>query len=290
MNTAALRLASAAALLLLAIPALRAALPITENFSSYSVGSVPSSGTNSYLADPGFGGTVTDAWVSGWRSAASNVTPRGSVSSASPLNGGGNYFSTTLEASTSSTALNYGAVGRAYAATANGLTTTAHTLSFDFRFDALPSTMKFDIFDASGRSNSPGTGTAWQLTNNGGVWSYWNGSTNVATSMSVVIGTTYSIAINVNPVANTYGFSIGNGVTSVSAADLGFRTSGFATDGNGGRWLEFGAYELSDVAGQTAGYSIDNITISSVPEPSAFALLAGLSMLGFTARRRRHAL
>jgi hypothetical protein len=290
MNTR-LRILAALPLLAFFSATVRAALPITEDFTGYSTGAVPSSGTSSFLADPGFGGTSSGAWLTGWRSALSNVTASGLVSASSPLNGGGNHLTASLKASSSSTALNSGAIGRSYAAVANSLTTTTHAISFDFRLDALPSTMSFDIYDASSRSNAANASTAWQFSSNGGVWSYRNGASTEVTTMTVDVGTTYSFSINVNPVTFKYDFSISNGTTSVSASAVSFRNNSFATDTSvgfeGGRWLEFGAAETSDVFNQIATYSVDNFSIGAIPEPSTYALLTGTSLLGFAFFRRR---
>lgn len=74
-----------------------------------------------------------------------------------------------------------------------------------------------------------------------------------------------------------------NGVAGGSVNDWKLYTGQqYLTAGN--HVLTFGAFERSD----SYGGSLDNISVTAVPEPETYAMfLAGLGMMGFIANRRR---
>ena len=96
-----------------------------------------------------------------------------------------------------------------------------------------------------------------------------------------------------NTLAGTNGLDFSFGTLSGSVLN------GVGNSGSGNTWqhytgqvfltagtkiLTFGASETSD----SYGGSLDNISVTAVPEPEAYAmLLAGLGMMGFIANRRR---
>ena len=75
--------------------------------------------------------------------------------------------------------------------------------------------------------------------------------------------------------------SLDNGVSLPSANVTGTTNVGFNFTYNTGTDLAFAAGTFANIFG------IDNFQIAAVPEPSSFALLAGLGSLGFMVLRRR---
>lgn len=291
-NTPHLALAS---IPFLAAASLAHAFTAAENFGSYTAGT--NFGTSALTSAAGAGdagtGAAGNGWLNGWRSASSLTAPTVNIVNTSPLSGGGNYLAATLTANTTTT-LDSIAVGRAYDVTGGGLASAGTFLvNFDFRSDAIDgSTMKFDLFESSFRATaSTNTGASYSFRTENGVWKYFNGAALVSTGLAFTSGTTYSFNISINPATFTYSFTISNGSTPVSISNAAFRAANFNTDATagsaGGRWVEFSAAEISDVAGQAASFSVDNISVSTIPEPASAALLLGLGGLGLSAMRRR---
>lgn len=251
------------------------------------------SGTSS--ADQ-FQGIAGDGWTSAWGSPAGNV-PTTSVTSASPINGSGNYLSVNPNGAGD------GAIGRAFDGTGlnGGVNATLPvTISFDLRIDALGgwgangdyitihSSTGTGAYNVSGASSfiirgygaSPATGkngNEWLLYSGAGDGGTFAASNFVNSGMTIAPNTTYHFTVTSNPTMETYGVTISNGTTSVSSADLGWRANagtGLQTN------LAFNHRESSTA--DTFGYSIDNISI--VPEPST-VLLGGLGMLALLRRR-----
>ena len=101
--------------------------------------------------------------------------------------------------------------------------------------------------------------------------------------------------------ANTEGgvyFKIGNGsdvyATQTISVGAGSSASEWTTDtlsfaltsGNIGNWIKIGYYAESENY-SAATVAIDNVSVSVVPEPSTYALLAGFAAFLFVAIRRR---
>ncbi|HEY9249199.1 MAG TPA: PEP-CTERM sorting domain-containing protein, partial [Rariglobus sp.] len=219
------------------------------------------------------------------------------VEDTTPIGSGGNYLGATLltKSSSGDTIKDSTSLTRAYDVAGGSLATaSAVNISFDFRVDSIAAaTMRYDLFENRTRATGA-TSASYNFRTSNGVWNYFNGEVFVATTMAFNAGTIYSFSIVLNPVSSTYTFTINNGTTSVSSSsDAAFRTSGFTTDtatgSDGGRWLTFNANESTNVLGQSTTFSVDNISISTIPEPSTYALLAGASLLGLAASRRHRA-
>jgi hypothetical protein len=280
------RLAPIALLALAALP-LRA-VTITEDFNSYTASSTDVSGIG---GSPGFGGTG-NGWLSGWRNSLSNTTGTAKVLNTTPVNSGGNYFSGTI-ATGATTSVDRGGIGRAYDFTANSLATTVFNVGFDFRVDTLDTNLRYDIFDNSIRGTGPSAGTtSWQLEALNGFWYVRDGTNDTSTGMVFAAGTTYSISLAVNTATSSWTYSIYNGSTTVTGT-AAFRgvAGGTATDTTtgtvGARWLMVAATEQIDAAASSTTFSLDNVVISAIPEPSTTALLFGAATLGAVCIRRR---
>ncbi len=248
-----------------------------------------------------YAGKSGSGWAAGWVTSApgdsGNFTA--SVQNTSQLKSGGNYLSATL----TTTATRLGAVSRDY--TTNGTftsLTSPYVIRFDYRLDSwsnLDNSSDFiDIFDRNTvgqgfggdatwgiRAYGANTGTAlankWSFYNGGKDGASFNTSLYVSSTMSVVVGTTYSFSIAVDPVAKTYIVTIDNGTTSISSSAMGFRTAGTAST------LNFGAQTTGATDSMT--FSVDNISIgvAAIPEPATAGLLIGAAAMFLTAFGRR---
>lgn len=292
MNIPMLRSLALPAITLLGLASVSAhAVTITEDFNSYTASETPVTGLTSA---PGFG-SASNGWLTGWRSASSTTPASASILNSSPLNGGGNYLSGTLTSNSTTGTPDGIALTKAYDVTGNSLASaSALYYNFDFRTDALPSSMRFDIFDNRTRgSGADGSNTSWHMRAAGGFWYVLNGGSVVATNLAATTGVTYSISVVSDPTNSTWSYTIDNGTTSVSGSGLGFRNASFGTDSTsgsvGGRWFGVSAAEITDLSAQSGTFSIDNISISTtpIPEPSTIALLGGFFALGAAATRRR---
>lgn len=265
------------------------AVVITEDFSGYTAPT-----TLGGLTTVAGAGTSGGGWLNGWRSSTSgNVALTAQVLNASPIGSGGNYFSSTLTANAATGSTQVMAIGRAYDVTGNSLAdVTALHINFDFRVDSIPGTMRYDLFENQVRATGA-TSTSYNFRTVGGFWNTISGTgaTLTATTLAFTAGTTYSFAIVLNPTNSTWSYTISDGTNSVSGSSLGFRTTGFAVDAAagsvGGRWFEVIGTETTDVSSQATTFSLDNLSISTIPEPSSAAALAGSALLGFAALRRR---
>lgn len=113
--------------------------------------------------------------------------------------------------------------------------------------------------------------------------------------VSTTVGATYSLSFDYSARAGVSSASnpikaFWNGVELVKATGNGIGKSGnnwvtldFEVIGTGNDKLTFSAVGTSD----SYGGSLDNVLLSAVPEPSTYGMmLAGLGLIGFTARRR----
>lgn len=267
------------------------AVMISDDFTNATLGTANVTGASTFTGDHAGGG-----WLAGWRAASSNTTVSASVLNTTPVNSGGNYFSGTILTAANSTT-DRGGIGRSYDFSGNSLATTPFQVSFDFRVGSKSSNLNYDIFDTNTRSPNITSNISWQLEIVNGLWYVRNGATdtqimNGATAFAFTVGTTYSISVGVDIASGKWSYSINDGSTTVSGSALGFRgtSTGYtSTDGTtGGRWLEVIASEASDVtSASSTTFSLDNVMISTIPEPSTYALLFGAATLGAVCIRRR---
>jgi hypothetical protein len=151
-------------------------------------------------------------------------------------------------------------------------------------------------------------------TSTAGQFSFYMGNTfyntNVApvTRLAVQVGTSWFVTSQTFTTANISGATFGTTAelktfnfttTSTAWHTLTFTQNGIAANGSGS--LSLGATATSNLSGNINAWGIyvdsgtganvrfDTFTVSAIPEPSAFAALAGLGMLGFAATRRRRA-
>lgn len=298
-----LTLAALAGLLALAVtPA--SAVVISDDFSGYTANPGINLSNNPGGGGPWLGNATTGfgptgaGWLIGWRNASDNAngSTSGYVLNANPpVTGGGNYFSYTVNTAAGNTVA-ASSLARAYNATevsAGG--TAAFSTSFDFRADSVTGgPVRFNLSNSNSRTANYDSTATWVLSAYDGYWHVGDGPGNnfVSTGMALTVGVTYSITVHENPVTKEWSVSIFNGATSVSLTELAYRTANWTTGGGSitdARWLTFSASEVISGAsiGASATFSVDNIVISSIPEPSALALLLGTGVLGAALVRRR---
>jgi PEP-CTERM putative exosortase interaction domain len=254
-----------------------------------------------YLGVPGLGWTT--AWATNI-SGSNNLAPdgfRGTVTNVNPLNGGGNYLSSTLTTGTG-TAQGKGAQVRSYG-NYDGIDLSApYTVKFSMRLDSDLSVLSgptdyIQAFDLpGGASDFSGNGT-WLIRafgaptgSNGQIpahtWMLYDGLYSntynvnqfVSSGVTLVSGAVYDFTIDMDPVNLLYRVSINGGAFSDW---LTYRRS---TAPVGGSAINFGGQIAPN---SEMSFSIDNIEI--VPEPSTVALvLLGCGAAGVAAFRRRN--
>jgi hypothetical protein len=159
--------------------------------------------------------------------------------------------------------------------------------------DQIGATLRLDAGPTLGASNNSTFIIRAYGDNTGGAaqalaWGAYNGGKNNGgfnaalfqnMGMLIAANTTYTFTIDVHADTLDYDISIFNGTTTVSSADLGWRST---LDGTNSDLVFIGKQNITTEA---LSYGIDNISVSVIPEPSSFALfgIAGLAML----RRRR---
>jgi hypothetical protein len=251
-------------LVITSLPA-RAVL-MSEDFNAYTAGADVS---RALTQSDGFGEGANGLWLSGWRSASSNVTASASILNSKPLTkSSGNYFSGTVNTNAAYTSLDSGAFGRPYDITANSLAKGPFKVSFDFRSDAASEKFRFDIYDNKGRAPNA-NGASWQLIARDGLWHVRNGRTETPTILPFVLGMRYAVSIEVDPVNFKWSVVIDGGTAKAALDGLDFRQHTFSADTNmsaeGGRWFMVSASETAETGADAATFSIDNISISTTP-------------------------
>ncbi len=260
----------AACTLLMASPFARA--QITANFND-------GNGTDSVDQ---FQGIAGEGWATPWATntngASTGTILDGFVDNIDPLNGGGNYLSSTLIAGTG---VGKGVQQRAVDVSSLDIL-SPYTVSFDIRLDSSMDTFTsatdylqafdrpFDSdFGANGDWLIRATGASvngiaahnWMFYNGGQNGGAFNNANFVDSGVELVAGMVYHFVVDVDPLDLQYTVSINGGEAS---APMGFRTNVSGVSGN----LNFGG-QLSD-AGEAMIYSID--TVAVIPEPNSVAL------------------
>ncbi|GAA5483202.1 PEP-CTERM sorting domain-containing protein [Haloferula sargassicola] len=244
-------------------------------------------------------GIAGDGWDGPWGTSTSTADLTGSVVNSSPLNGGGNYLSSTLTATGASGGR--GIQFRNYNDFGDVNVSAAHTISFDIRVDSSLATFNsgidyFQMYDRIGGTDFANTG-AWLVrafgadVENlgttavvGGNWAIYNGNkdgsfsnTNfVDTGVPLVAGNVYHFDVTLDPTIAEYSVTINGGTTF---SGLGFRNA----TGTVQTQVNFGG-RVSDL-NETLTYSLDSIAVTNVPEPSCL-LVSCLGVLGLARRRR----
>ncbi len=215
----------------------------------------------------GYTGSTDSGWQGGW-TLASLSSSAVTLTNSSPIVSGGNNY---LAVSTSS---NSGALTRQLG-TGSHLYTDQYTISFDLRVDSAVGGNNTLVIASNSSSNSGATSgnTAINIYNRNGYWNIYN---TIATTVPVAANMMYRFEIDVNPTTATYDVSISytdvtNGLTTFSHTGYAYRST---TEQYNQSWLAFKAISGS-------GFSLDNLSVTAVPEPAALGLicLSGLLLI-----------
>lgn len=251
-------------------------------------------------------GTAGLGWTTPWSTnitGSNNLAPdgfRGTVTHANPLNGSGNYLSTTLT-SGSGTAQGKGAQVRGYGSSDGVDLAAPYTVKFSMRLDSDLSALSgprdyIQAFDVPGGASDFSSSGTWLIRAFGAptgsneqipahTWMLYDGMYNstydvnrfVSSGVSLVSGAVYDFAIDMDPMNLLYRVSINGGEFSDW---LTYRRASAPTESA----LSFGA-QISP--NSELVFSIDNVEI--VPEPSTVALvLLGGSAAGICVLRRNN--
>jgi hypothetical protein len=224
--------------------------------------------------DGGFPGNAgQNGWAGVWNYGGISAP---TISSATPLNGGGNFLTFT-QTSTSDSYLRRSYLGRLAA-------TNDHTIRCLMRPDALVGFTSANDYltltDGPGTAGGSSSGSSFIIraygSSPGGTmpaqkWALYNGGKNagsynaanwVDSGMSIEVGKTYGFTITLHPVTLSYDVKISNGTTSTTRTNLGFRDNTFTLPNT----LIFNARIGNATNVMTA--SIDTITISPKPVPA----------------------
>jgi hypothetical protein len=269
----------------------------TAGFSNAATVSAGFDGGNGTVSPDQYAGTSGAGWDTAW-GATGATAPTGTVTNASPVNGGGNY----LSVSTSFNSDN--AIGREFDNTgaSGGFTTGIETLTltFDVRIDTLTGWNSASDYLTLHAANSTGGtynvsaassfiirafGASPAAGKNANEWLLYSGTSDgggysaanfVNSGMALTSGSTYTFSITNDPIAKKYSGSIFNGTTTVTWSNLGWRAT-TASD-------RFAINSRVNVGTDVLAYSLDNLTIVPEPTASSLALLTGLALL---TRRRK---
>jgi len=213
----------------------------------------------------GYKGIAGAGWLASWNTTTSSSTMSGTVATANPLQGGGNYLSTSLSISGTSSNTGMGTVARRFD-TRTIDSTAPYVVSFDVRLDtALTSSSdKLLLFGDVSSSYAFSTGTnntyCIQGVYNSGspTWLVTNSGSAVSTGMPMVQGSVYNIVVNVDPPTHSYKTSITSGTTVYQSGTMNFRSTAL----NGGSTLYFGGVVRNTTG--TITFSLDNVHVKPV--------------------------
>ncbi|MGE9268934.1 MAG: PEP-CTERM sorting domain-containing protein [Verrucomicrobiales bacterium] len=265
--------------------------------------------TDDFDAYPGSGSDY--GWTQGWQSPTISNNGSSTIENTDPLNGGGNYISQVTSQSPAAGAGNRSMTRQLDSSVID--TTRPYTISWDFRIDNFSSVndpgtyggnVGFDKFNDrihfganTGGNNGSDASASWLIgavgDRNGGNWYVYNNTSGTDgpnfdsayttnTGLSFNLGDVYHFEVNVDPASTSYTATITNLDTSDSYTTptaFTFRN----TTPEAHQHLLFGSHVEQD---EYREFSLDNLTIVGVPEPSGTTLFGLALSLGLLKRRR----
>ncbi len=244
-------------------------------------------------------GMAGGGWGGAWSTAknASSTFSSGVINTA-PIHGGGNYLNATLTLAPG--VAGQAAAGRQYQAPAGFQLSDPHTISFKFRPetdfpDDANLSDRYQIWDnTTGNQSATAANNTWAIASYGagsaagplgtvsGNWGFLSGSTSsnafnaqtfVDTGINVQAGKVYSFEITTDPTSKSWSATISDGVNTFTSGTLLWRNQ---TVSQAGGNLFWGTQKSAISVGNTMTYSLDNVRIAFVPEPSSFGITAML--------------
>jgi hypothetical protein len=242
-------------------------------------------------------------WQGAWTAAGTSLTD--TVSSATPVNGGGNYLSMSLSG------VGGGSEGRKYGGAGDTVSLSGRQIiNWDFRVDESAASLttnftlgtdRYQFFGDSAFLSTSATSNEWFAFASGAIpaaaggtftalhWEFYSGGTSstafgsgtlVDSGLTLTSGTTYHFTIDTDPATKTYVGTVSDGTTSFTSGTLNWRNFSTNPTASGGI---FTAGLATSAAGETRAAALDSIVI--VPEPSTITLLAIMGIIGLGVRR-----
>lgn len=246
------------------------------------------SGGNGTTSVDQFEGISGSGWNTAWSETFHSGTANGNatVTATNPMvSGGGNYLSVSYDTQASGTRL--ARLARQWDTSALSLTTPI-VISFDIRsnVDVSSSAQYFTLFGSSSSTPNTSSNDSWKITADGGGWKAYNGTESVNFNTGTIqANDTWHISMTIDPVADTYDASVQNITQSgsiLTLTDLALRNGSESSLS----FLNIHGYAAASLSGNE--YSIDNVSVSSIPEPSTAAgAIAIVSILAFGLYRHR---
>ena len=268
-------------------------------------------GGNSSVIVDAYQGTAGSGWQGEWIMNQTNANSTGTVTNATPVNGGGNYLAMT--STTSGNGASATGWNRQYGGSGGGVSlSSTHTISWTFRVDETATSLssnfntgndRYQFTGGNAAANTSAASNEWFVFSSGATpapaggnfaarkWEFYSGGATSAfgdgsivdSGISLVSGTTYFFSITTDPSTRTYVGTVSDGTNSFTTGTLNWRNQVDNPASSGGF---FTASITSSAAGETRSASLDSISI--VPEPSSSLLLLGAAAILGTRRKRSH--
>jgi hypothetical protein len=250
--------------------------------------------------DGGDGSSTFDQYTgvagSGWSTAWTTVTNSAAagsdagdtgVTSDSPLySGGGDYLQAGFNTPSDLTGTPAWSYSRQLDSSSINLFSTV-TYNFYFRTDSSISDAGYQIFSRNADSASVGTSSSdtWEIFSDSDSWKLRSGDLQVDTNVLINAGEVYEFSIVSDPTTQTWTVTIaGSGENSYTSDVLDYRSDTATSEGS---FLEFAIQDKDAADADSVYFSLDKVSVSSIPEPMNSSMLLGLLALSALALRKR---
>ncbi|MBN1910898.1 MAG: PEP-CTERM sorting domain-containing protein [Pirellulales bacterium] len=250
-------------------------------------------------SEDGFIGKPGAGWKTAWDARGDRATLTAHVldgTTGTEINGSGNYLEMTVsDMNPGSTGYSIGGVSRDYGCVnEDGIDwTQQHSIRFLVRIDEdmdgstfSSGNDSYQIFDSPYPRGGTNSETSWAAYASGDTdkeWWFFDGPVNrLDSDIALREGGVYEFTITVDPMTQTYDIELTDDLNNTfSQTGLSWRIGAETIGGV----LNFMA--RGDTANDIRSWSIDEIVITQVPEPSTLVLVFGALLLGLVWRRRK---